>query len=209
MALRSFVGWCAFRGLRGEPGPWKKWAVRGLRVDENRVVKGRAGFRAALTLKEARIALRWVRKQDPEKAAAILLMMVSGLRGIEVFNAQWSDLDGKTLSVRGKGNKIRRVVLEPVVLNALEKMCRGGDMFSVGRRTIREWGREVWEVVGRSGEGASHGLRRTAATLLMESGASLDQVQEMLGHADIKTTARCYVVRKSKLTVTTRIGGRK
>jgi integrase/recombinase XerD len=187
-----------------------------MRVDENRVKRGgKNGNRTALTLKESRLVLRWAKKQNPIKRVGILLMMVSGLRGIEVHRAKWSDVEigkygGWHLSVDGKGDKIRRIHLEPVVAWALDTVKRQSDMIvPVCRRSILRWGKEVWEVAGREGEGSGHGLRRTAATLLREHGADLEQVQEFLGHSDVKTTLRCYVARKSKLTATTRIGGRK
>jgi integrase len=216
IVIRSFVGWCASAGIRPEPARWKRYALRSMRVDENRLVRGgRCGNRTALTLKEARKVLRWVKKQAPQKEIGILLMMVAGLRGCEVLRADWKDVEigkyGKCfLSVEGKGNKFRKVSIEQVLVNAFERVRRrSGNIVTVSRRMLVRWGKEALEIVGREKEGACHVLRRTAATLLREHGAELEQVQEVLGHSDVKTTLRCYVARKSKLTATTRIGGRK
>jgi integrase/recombinase XerD len=217
MVLRSFSGWCASQGLRPQIPPWPRWLIRSMRIDQKKVTPGRglACRRAALTLHEARKVLKWLETEASDKKAAILLMMVAGLRGIEVFRTEWEHLvDGKyglkTLTVMGKGGKSRQVILEPVVVRALDGLGgKVGKVFHASRRSIRRWGKDAVEAAGRGQHGAGHVLRRTAATLLMEHGATLDEVQDLLGHADIKTTSLCYVARRRRLSVTTGIGGRK
>jgi integrase/recombinase XerD len=217
MVLRSFGAWCASQGLRPQIPPWPRWLLRSMRIDQKRVTPGRglACRRAALTKHEARKVLKWLETEPKDKKAAILLQMVSGLRGIELFRAEWDNIvTGKyglrTMTVFGKGGKSRQIILEPIVSKSLDALeGKSGKMFNASRRSIRRWGKEAWEQVGRADQGAGHGLRRSAATFLIERGATLDEVQDLLGHADIKTTSLCYVARRRRLSVTTGIGGRK
>ena len=220
MVIRSWMNWTIDQGLRPEIPAWRRYSVRAMRVDELAVTakRGLAGRRTALTLGEARAARRWLEQEPVAKRAAVYLMMTAGLRCIEIFRSQWQDLikgkyGRKILTVYGKGGKSRQVVLEPIAVKAMDdlrKQCPQSqeEIFAVSRQTLRRWGKSVWVKVGRGDQGAAHGLRRTAATLLIEHGASMDQAQEFLGHADMKTTARCYVTRRRKFTVTTGIGGR-
>lgn len=223
MIARSWFSWCEDQGLRPPMGRWKRYEARAFRVDPAAVVRGQAGRRTALTLQEARKVLKLLERETHlEKKAAILLMMVGGLRSVEVERAKWSDLavglyKSRVLTVWGKGKRSRQIVLEPVLESALDELRDGkkvpsgseGKIIHSCRVVIQSWGKSVWKMVGREHQGSSHGLRRTAASLLIDRGMGIDQVQEYLGHQSAATTLICYVVRKKRSGVTTGIGGRK
>lgn len=129
-------------------------------------------------------------------AAAI---RVGELCGLDVGDV---DLERATLVVTGKGDKQRTVPVGPRALAAIRRWLalRGswarpgsGDALFLGARggrlDPREARRIVHAVTGGSGtELAPHGLRHTAATHLVEGGADLRMVQELLGHESLATT---------------------
>ncbi|WP_442922091.1 tyrosine-type recombinase/integrase [Microbispora sp. ATCC PTA-5024] len=129
-------------------------------------------------------------------------MRVSELCGLDVDDV---DRDRTTVRVLGKGRKERTIPIGRPALHALDAWCvrgrplwiregtgpalflgvRGGriDQGTV-RRIVHA---RVAEVDGAPDMGP-HGLRHTAATHLLEGGADLRSVQEMLGHASLATT---------------------
>jgi site-specific recombinase XerD len=131
----------------------------------------------------------------------------SGLRAEELvtLDVQAVDFDGEELRVEGKGGKTRIVPAGEPALRAVARYLErarpaldGGDgeaaLFlsksgrrlstSDVRRRLRAWTRRA-EVQG----GVSpHTLRHSFATHLLEGGADLRAIQELLGHASISTT---------------------
>ncbi len=139
--------------------------------------------------------------------AMLELLYASGLRVSELANARLEnlDLDRGVIRVTGKGNKTRLI---PVGVRAREAIQRylaserpdlvrprtGSEIFLSrnGHRltTVRIW-QIVRETARRAGLGKvvyPHLLRHSFATHLLENGADLRIIQEMLGHADISTT---------------------
>ncbi len=131
----------------------------------------------------------------------------SGLRVSEVVDLRLQDvwLDEGLLQVTGKGSKQRLVPLGAGARQAIDRYLRelrprldGGE--SDGRVFVNRNGRRlsrmgVWKILRRCVERADlskrvtpHTLRHSFATHLLEGGADLASVQEMLGHADISTT---------------------
>lgn len=139
--------------------------------------------------------------------AILELLYASGIRVSELTGL---DLDGidrhrRVIRVLGKGNKQRTVPFGRPADRALgDWLDRGrpvladdesGTAVFLGRRGRRIDPRAVRTVVHRrtgavdgAPEIAPHGLRHTAATHLLEGGADLRTVQELLGHASLATT---------------------
>ena len=133
------------------------------------------------------------------------LLYATGIRVAELCGANRSDLDlgARTLRVTGKGNK-QRVV--PVGLPACEavaawltvrpRLTPRTEALFVGRRGGRIDPRVARAAVVRLSQLsggprlAPHALRHTAATHVLEGGADLRAVQELLGHATLATTQR-------------------
>jgi site-specific recombinase XerD len=135
--------------------------------------------------------------------AIILLLLHSGLRVGEIARVRWCDLTFNTRAgavvVRGKGNKTRRVPLNRTVCKALEKWlsifvphCE--DFVFLSRRKMPLCRSAVWRIVQKYAQRAgieemsAHSLRHTCAKNLIDRGVSLDQVAQILGHADVNTT---------------------
>jgi integrase/recombinase XerC len=136
--------------------------------------------------------------------AAILEMLYgTGLRVSELTGLDLGDIDDETGTVRvvGKGNKERIVPFGSKAAQALAAWLahRGdgaGPLFR-GRRGRRIDPREVYRVVGARARGAGitrtvgpHTLRHTFATHLLDAGADLRAIQELLGHSRLSTTQR-------------------
>ncbi len=130
-----------------------------------------------------------------------------GLRVSELCCLDVTDLDQyeATLRVQGKGSRQRLVPVGVPALRAARAYLASGRPELGGKRPTaalllnRRGGRlsrvSVWQMLKRYGVAAElgpeitpHTLRHTYATHLLEGGADLRAVQELLGHADISTT---------------------
>ncbi|HEU4533181.1 MAG TPA: tyrosine recombinase XerC [Polyangiaceae bacterium] len=141
--------------------------------------------------------------------ALLELLYGSGLRVGELAGLDLGDVDaaGGLARVRGKGGKERLVPVGPPALAAVAawlgrrgELARPGEptpALFLGPRGRRLGVRRVQELVQRYGAlGAArpdlhpHALRHTCATHLLEGGADLRAIQEILGHASLSTTQR-------------------
>ncbi|CQD09866.1 MULTISPECIES: tyrosine recombinase XerC [Corynebacterium] len=137
-------------------------------------------------------------------SAMLELLYATGMRVAELVGLDVGDLDlhRRTALVTGKGNKQRVVPFGDAASNALATWIEKGrlqlagdtDAVFVGTRGARIDQRQVRRVVEKAAQitGATgltpHGLRHTAATHLLEGGADLRVVQELLGHSSLQTT---------------------
>lgn len=141
-------------------------------------------------------------------AAMLELLYATGIRVSELVGLDLSSIDNgrRTLRVLGKGNKERTVPFGVPAAKALDRWLeRGRPAFQstdvsttavfLGARGSRIDPRVVRRVVNQRTEAvpgaprlSPHGLRHTAATHLLEGGADLRSVQELLGHSSLSTT---------------------
>lgn len=143
-----------------------------------------------------------------ERDALVVLMLYScGLRLSELVGIDRSDFSGdyRSLKIRGKGDRQRIVpIIERLrqrILHYLETVRRQNIcnyeekalfLTSKGRRISRSAVyRLVTETLGREGvqgKKSPHVLRHTFATALLNAGADMREIQELLGHASLQTT---------------------
>ncbi|MBI4558344.1 MAG: site-specific tyrosine recombinase XerD [Candidatus Hydrogenedentes bacterium] len=143
--------------------------------------------------------------RDGIRDTAILeLFYSSGLRISELGGLRLQDVSiaESCIRVRGKGSKVRLVPLGEKAMQRLrewvEVRSQGklrSDTVFLSSRGGRMGRTSVWRVVKRYARAANirdnvtpHMLRHSFATHLLDNGADLRAVQEMLGHADISTT---------------------
>lgn len=140
--------------------------------------------------------------------AIVELLYASALRVSELVGARGADVDRERMTVKvlGKGGKERVVPFGIPARRALDAYLDGaraalldgrddpGTVF-LGARGGRLSTRSVYELVARlladlpgSGPAGPHAFRHTAATHLLDGGADLRAVQELLGHASLATT---------------------
>ncbi|HXP55546.1 MAG TPA: tyrosine recombinase XerC [Streptosporangiaceae bacterium] len=148
---------------------------------------------------EAAVALRDV--------AILELLYATGIRVSELcgLDSGALDLGRRTIRVFGKGGKERTVPVGLPAVRAVEQWQQAGRPVLVtpasgaalflglrgGRLDPRAARRVVHERLRAAGvatDTGPHGLRHTAATHLLEGGADLRSVQEMLGHSSLATT---------------------
>jgi len=135
--------------------------------------------------------------------AILELLYASGLRVAELSSLDVDDVDrsDQTVRVRGKGGKERIVPYGDAAARALDahlarRGSNDGPVFpnARGRRlTVRS----MYSIVRRSARAAGltrrvtpHTLRHTFATHLLDGGADLRMIQELLGHSRLSTTQR-------------------
>lgn len=147
-------------------------------------------------------------------AAVLELLYGSGLRVAEACGLRPEDLEltSGTVTVWGKGSKQRRVPMsEPAALALEAWLDRGraalvndstpGDAVFLNARGRRLGPRDVRRILDRRAVAPTspHALRHTFATHLLDGGADLRAVQELLGHADLSTTQHYTHVSKERL----------
>jgi integrase/recombinase XerC len=154
-------------------------------------------------------------KENGSRDRAILeLLYSSGLRVSELvgLNSNQLDLDLGVVRVMGKGRKERIVPVGMKAIDALKAYLeeRGGLKeeepvfvnFLGGRLTARSVGRLIKKYSRHSGifrKVSPHSLRHTFATHLLDAGADIREIQEMLGHSSLSTTQRYTHVSMGKL----------
>lgn len=137
--------------------------------------------------------------------AVIELLYASALRVSEVVGIDVTDVDTERLTVRvtGKGSKERVVPFGLPAQRAIggwmslrhtvaapnsRALFVGARGKRLGTRAVYELVAQLLESVPGTGPSGPHTLRHTAATHLLDGGADLRAVQEMLGHASLGTT---------------------
>ena len=153
------------------------------------------------------------------EVAVIELLYGAGLRISELCGLGLGDVDipARSVRVRGKGNKERMVPFHDVCAAALSTWLNqgrpivatgaSGDAFFLGARGKRIIDSELRRRLARLGVEAGararvhpHKLRHSFATHLLEGGADLRGIQELLGHASLSTTQRYTHVDVARLT---------
>ena len=139
--------------------------------------------------------------------AILELLYASGLRVSELCGARLENLDLEQGFIRviGKGNKQRLVPVGSGARKALARYLEAGRPELVGKKTGGEiflsvngrklTNQRIWQLLVALGKRAGldkaihpHMLRHSFATHLLQGGADLRIIQELLGHADMSTT---------------------
>lgn len=140
--------------------------------------------------------------------AILELLYSSGLRVSELLNLKLSDLffDDEVIRVFGKGSKQRIVPIGSSAINwvtqylqklrpLLQKRMKSENIIFLNSRGSKLSRMGLWKLVKKYCDAAEikkevhpHTFRHSFATHLLEGGADLRAVQEMLGHSDISTT---------------------
>ncbi len=182
--------------------------------------KERRALPRFISQKEMRRFLESVSGEDPlslRDRALLEFLYATGVRVSEAMALDWSDLDLEAgqARIRGKGGKERIVLLGREAVRALSAYksrgwpkLRRGETQAVflsrkGKRLTRSAAFHIVRrralLAGVSPVPSPHTLRHSFATHLLEGGADLRSVQELLGHAKLDTTQIYTHVTPSRL----------
>jgi site-specific recombinase XerD len=146
--------------------------------------------------------------------AVLELLYGCGLRVAELCGLDDGDLDlrGRTVTVRGKGDRERRVPMHDLCVESLVAWLEEGRTVLarsespkravfLNRSAARLGPRDVRRIIDRRSVVPTHphALRHSFATHLLDGGADLRVVQELLGHASLQTTQVYTHVSKERL----------
>ncbi len=213
-SLRAFTSWAHERGILPTDPALALATARAVqrlpqvlnRNDAERLME----YARSRVEDEGSVALRdW---------AILETIYATGIRVSELSGLDLTSLEraSATLRVLGKGNKERVVPLTPIALTAIERWLGqgrpalahedSGPALFVGERGKRIDARIVRSMIHREAARAGvpdlapHALRHTAATHLLQGGADLRSVQEILGHSSLRTTQRYTHVDADRLS---------
>ena len=198
-ALRRYFGWLTRTGVVAVDPARSLSAPRG----DSRLPRVLPADELSVLLDDPPAAI----DDDPESVrlrddAVLELLYGSGLRVGELCSLRRGDVElgSATVTVWGKGSKQRRVPVSVPAVDAVRAWAeRGrqhlagpdaGDSLFVNRRGRPLSTRDVRRVIDRRAARPTHphALRHSFATHLLDGGADLRSVQELLGHADLATT---------------------
>lgn len=197
VAVRGFHKFLVTEGLAGE--------------DPARELAGPRGERPlpkALTLAEVERLLEAPAGDEPSALrdrAMLELLYACGLRISELVGLDVDDVDTaeRVVRARGKGGRQRFVPLGRMAAHAVDDwrvrarpgLRPAGPALMVNQRGGRLTRQGAWKIltrhaerVGLEGRVSPHTLRHSFATHLLEGGADVRVVQELLGHASVRTT---------------------
>lgn len=184
-ALRLFCSW-----------------ILGHRVEDLPLERPRRTTRLPVVLSREELRRLLAAIRNPKHVAILALAYASGLRVGEVVRLRPEDLDrerGLLLVRGGKGRKDRSTLLSGTALSLVDAYLEGvspGHWLFPGARsgrplTARSVQRVTAEARARAGitkPVTPHVLRHSFATHLLESGTDVRLIQELLGHANVRTT---------------------
>jgi site-specific recombinase XerD len=214
-AVRTYFAWCHRRGLiAGDPSARLSAPKPASRLPR---VLGRSELHALLEPEAAPEPVpgtplaHAVRGRDD---AVLELLYGSGVRVAELCGLDLSRLDiaRRLVVVIGKGNKERQVLMHDRCAEALSQWVEDGravlarassppEALFLNQRGNRLGPRDVRRILDRRSPVPTHphALRHTFATHLLDGGADLRVVQELLGHASLQTTQVYTHVSKERL----------
>lgn len=155
---------------------------------------------------------------NKEESLIVELLYGCGLRVSELVNLKLNNIDinSKYIQCYGKGSKERIVPFGSKAQSALKKYLKHRDLIILKNKLpdtkvllLKEDGKsvsrqDVYNFIKRQGEKihkhiSPHTLRHSFATHLLENGADLRVVQELLGHSDVSTTQLYTHITKKRL----------
>lgn len=201
-AIRSFTAWLAKRGdIETDPG---------LRLRTPKAAKSLPKVVSRASLKRVFEILEYKAKENEPTAlrdlVTVELLYASGARVSEIagLNLESVDYGRSLLRVVGKGAKERMIPFGQPAAEALNRWIRfgrpaletesSGQALLLNHKGGRVGVRQIYALVAgllaetSTGAAGPHALRHSAATHLLDGGADLRAVQELLGHASLGTT---------------------
>ena len=179
-----------------------RWGIAGCERNPVRAVESKPVNNAReryVTAEEAARLIEAARaSKNPQLAAIIQLLLLTGMRVSELLSTRWAsvDLDRRSLHVpMSKTGRSRYVPLAQAAVDAIAGLPRGEFLFPSPADPKKPLGsiKTGWHTV-REAAGLPdlriHDLRHSAASFMVNSGIDLFAVGRVLGHANVASTAR-------------------
>lgn len=178
---------------------WFKWAQLVDRRADNPMVKlgtPRVPERDPRPLADSEVIVLLQARMKRRTHAMILLALLAGLRVHEIAKVRGEDVDhaARVLWVKGKGRKLKSVPLHPMLAELASTMPAAGWWFPrydlpaehVHRKSVSD---VIGRTMRRAGvRGTPHALRHWYASTLLDDGADIRVVQELMRHKSIAST---------------------
>jgi len=178
------------------------------RISSPKIPKTQPEYLSVAEIKNMFDAIDFDKKSALRDFAIVKLLYSSGLRVSELLELKLTDIrwDENFLLVTGKGSKERYVPINDSALDSIDKYLKelrpifakskkGKGFVFLNNRGTKLTRMTIWNIVNELAKNAEisrkvspHTLRHSFATHLVEGGADLRVLQEMLGHTDIITT---------------------
>lgn len=138
------------------------------------------------------------------------LNLTTGLRGSESLNLKIEQFESDIITIKGKGNRLRKVRLTQEIRECYNEYMKVRHMaFENGTEdegwvfvtingnqlSLKDFNKNLkrnLEKVGLSTDMASHGLRRSCVTKYLNDGVPIQQVARLVGHENVSTTMRYF-----------------
>ncbi len=208
--MKAFLHYCALEAwIEGDPASL---------VESSRITPALPSVLSTSEIDAMIEAINPLKQESIRNRAIIEMLYGSGLRVSEVVSLRISNLYSEEGFVRvdGKGSKQRLIPISPVALEAIAEYMEqrnegpikhgSEDILFLNRRGAPLTRVMVFYIVrdlalaaGISKKVSPHTLRHSFATHLLEGGANLRAIQQMLGHEDIGTTEIYVHLDRSRL----------
>lgn len=180
--LKNFYAWCIVAGLRQDHPMTSIRAAKRPKRQPRPITRDQFD------------RLREGARGDRSMLAMILLHGLAGLRVHEIarFQSRQLDVEARTIEVTGKGGTTYLLPAHPLIVDLARWMPRGYWFPSqrgrhLGGRTVSQ--RMHLHMIRHKVPGTPHALRHFYGTQLVEGGADLRVVQELMRHSSLATTA--------------------
>jgi len=143
-------------------------------------------------------------ESDRVTSCALKLLLMTGLRRMELFSLRWTEVDTEAGTVRlitSKSGRGRTVVLNSLALELMKKLqteatpncpwvfpSRNGGHIKDARKAL--W--KAMKLAGITEELHIHDLRRSFASLLVNANVDIYQIKDLLGHSSVSVTQKAY-----------------
>lgn len=189
-ALRVFYAWGARKGF--------------LTIDPMaELPKAAPGTRIPRPWGDDEIALVLARARPVPWRRAAMLALYAGLRCCEITTVRRQDIIRGRLRITGKGGKVRTIPISDELAAELDDgtpghLCPGVKGRAIQARTLSQHQHEEWRRLGLGADVHLHGARHAFATSLLEAGADVRTIQQLMGHESLATTQGYLAVADSR-----------
>lgn len=179
---------------------WHKWLCLTDKREDNpmrKLTAPRRPERAPRPITDAELAALLRMRMHHRTRVMVMLAALAGLRVGEIAKVKGDDIDlgGRRIYVVGKGKKRAWVPLHPMLADTATTMPARDWWFPGNNRRpgSHVHGKSVSDIIGQAMRrahivGTPHSLRHWYATTLLDDGADLRTVQELLRHTSVQTT---------------------